>query len=128
MTTAQPMTTQQVAEQLVSLCRQGQNLVAMEQLYDANIVSVEASTSEGARAYKEVTGIAACKEKGMKWVAAHEIHGATVEGPFMHGADKFAVYFVFDVTPKATGQRVSQKEVGLYTVKNGKITREEWYF
>lgn len=128
MITSPATSTPQIGQQLVDLCRQGQNLLAMEQLYDADIISVEASATAGARAYQEVKGIDACKEKGMKWLSAHEIHGATVEGPFMHGADKFAVYFAFDVTPKATGQRTWQKEVGLYTVKNGKITREEWYF
>lgn len=128
MTTTPQMSTRQIADSLVNLCRQGQNLAAMEQLYDANIVSVEASPTDGPRAYKEVRGIDACKQKGMQWLGAHQIHGAQVEGPFMHGADKFAVYFAFDVTPKATGEREWQKEVGFYTTQNGKITREEWYY
>ena len=33
-----------------------------------------------------------------------------------------------DVTPKMTGQRVSMVEVGVYTVEDGKIVREEFYY
>ncbi|WP_348629610.1 SnoaL-like domain-containing protein [Mesorhizobium sp. WSM1497] len=33
-----------------------------------------------------------------------------------------------DITPKATGERVTMDEVGLYTVKNGKITEERFYY
>nr|WP_287213810.1 SnoaL-like domain-containing protein [Mesorhizobium sp.] len=36
--------------------------------------------------------------------------------------------FKFDITPKATGERVSMDEVGLYTVKNGKIAEERFYY
>ncbi|TIO37785.1 MAG: ester cyclase, partial [Mesorhizobium sp.] len=36
--------------------------------------------------------------------------------------------FTFDVTPKSTGERVKMDEVGLYTVKNGKISEERFYY
>ncbi|WP_352865345.1 nuclear transport factor 2 family protein [Mesorhizobium sp. M0715] len=55
------------------------------------------------------------------------MHGGSVEGPYVNG-DQFAVRFKFDITPKATGERVTMDEVGLYTVKNGKITEERFYY
>ncbi|CDX15581.1 conserved hypothetical protein [Mesorhizobium sp. ORS 3324] len=36
--------------------------------------------------------------------------------------------FTFDVTPKSTGQRATMDEVGLYTVKDGKISEERFYY
>jgi predicted ester cyclase len=33
-----------------------------------------------------------------------------------------------DVTTKETGQRMQMKEVGLYTVKNGKIVEEKFLY
>jgi hypothetical protein len=33
-----------------------------------------------------------------------------------------------DITRKATGQRMTLEEVGLYTVKNDKITREQFFY
>ena len=42
--------------------------------------------------------------------------------------DQFALRFKFDITPKATGERATMDEVGLYTVKDGKITEERFYY
>ena len=56
--------------------------------------------------------------------ANHTVHKAEVEGPYVHG-DQFVVRFKMDVTPKG-GKRMSLDEVGLYTVKNGKIVEERF--
>jgi hypothetical protein len=47
-----------------------------------------------------------------------------VRGPYFNGPDQFAVSFMFDVTRKTTGEKVTLEEVGVYTVKDDKITRE----
>lgn len=39
-----------------------------------------------------------------------------------------AVYFTLDITRKATGQRLTLEEVALYTAKNDKITREQFFY
>jgi hypothetical protein len=59
---------------------------------------------------------------------ANEVNGEQVRGPFFAGAAEwssgdFAVHFTFEVTPKATGRRTTLEEVGVYTVKDDKITR-----
>ncbi len=56
-------------------------------------------------------GKEAVKAKGDWWQANHEVHGATVEGPYVNG-DQFVVRFTMEVTPKATGERVTMDEVG----------------
>ena len=39
------------------------------------------------------------------------------------------LYFTLDITPKATGQRVTREEVAVYTVnKEDKITREQFFY
>ena len=43
-------------------------------------------------------------------------------------AGQFAVHFTFEVTPKATGKRTTLEEVGVYTVKDDKITREQFFY
>ncbi|HET6972237.1 MAG TPA: nuclear transport factor 2 family protein, partial [Phenylobacterium sp.] len=58
--------------------------------------------------------------------ANHEIHGVQVQGPYVHG-DQFLVRFSMDVTPKG-GQRMQMDEMGLYTVRNGKIAEERFFF
>lgn len=97
----------------------------MNQFYDENIVSVEAVRRKTGSF--ETAGKAAVIQKSAEWAAAHEIHSGSAEGPFVLG-DRFAVIFAFEVTPKATGERVKDTEVGVYTVENGLVTREEFFY
>lgn len=75
--------------------------------------------------------------KGLDNLIAHEemIQGgiATVnavyvaEGPFI-GASGFSVVIKSDFTMNDTGIRFIFREVGVFTVKNGKIVREEYLY
>ncbi|HXY40000.1 MAG TPA: nuclear transport factor 2 family protein, partial [Vicinamibacteria bacterium] len=64
------------------------------------------------------------------WTSNNEVHEAKVKGPFPNG-DRFAVIFDYEITPKAgpyAGKRTRMEEVGVYTVEDGKIVREEFYY
>jgi hypothetical protein len=76
------------------------------------------------------TGGALGLEKSEDWVSDKTFNGETVAGPFFNGANpgQFVVFFTLDVTPKATGKRITLEEVALYTVKNDKITREQFFY
>ena len=119
------MSVQSVGKKFVELCRQGKNFDVMETMYAPDIVSVE---GDGA----ETKGQGPVIEKSKKWVEVNEFHGETVQGPFFSGgtdsAGQFAVYFTLDITRKATGKRLTLEEVALYTVKNDKITREQFFY
>ena len=119
------MSTIEVANQLVALCRQGKNDEAVSTLFADDAVSVEAVAMPGGS--QEASGIAAIKGKGEWWRANHEIHAASVTGPWPHG-DRFVVGFQYDVTFKPTGQRMQMDEVGLFTIQDGKIVREEFFY
>ena len=125
-TSTTTQTTKEIGTQLVALCSQGKFPEAMDKFYDTNIVSIEASAPPGQS--PEVKGREACKKKGEVWQSMHEVHGAAAHGPFLHGENQFAVYYEMDVTPKQTGKRTKFQEVGVYTVKNGKITQEAFYY
>jgi len=56
---------------------------------------------------------------------AHEVHDSKVTGPFVAG-DTFVVQFDIDVTAKASKERMQMSEVGIYTVKDGKVTHERF--
>jgi hypothetical protein len=118
------MSIQTVAHKFVELCRQGKNFDVMRTMYSPTIVSVE---GDG----KETAGQGPVIKKSEDWVSDKTFHGETVAGPFFNGAtpDQFAVYFTLDVTPKATGQRITLEEVAVYTVnKDDQITREQFYY
>lgn len=107
------------------MCREFKNFEVMQTLYDDAIVSVEAMPrSTGAF---ETVGKQAVIQKSADWAAAHNIHGGSVDGPFVLG-DRFSVLFAFEVSPKTTGERVTVREVAVYTVANGLITREEFFY
>lgn len=118
----------QVGKKLVSLCKAGKNLDAINTLYDPGIVSIEAMAMSGHPQRQE--GIAAVKAKGEWWESSHTVHSASAEGPYPHG-DRFIVHFKYDVTPTQgpySGQRMQLDETALYTVKNGKIVQEEFFY
>ena len=119
------MKTMEIANKLVELCRQGKNMESLNTLYADDAVSVEAGASEGME--REAKGLAAIKAKGEWWVANHEVHSASVSGPWPHD-DRFIVGFDYDVTNKPSKNRFKMQEAGLYTVKNGKIVREEFFY
>jgi ketosteroid isomerase-like protein len=125
MTATAPSSTATVAQELVSFCRAGRNIEAINKLYSRDIVSVEPVGNDAMPA--KMTGIDAVRGKTEWWVANNEVHSAEVHGPFV-GDDQFAVHFAYDVTSKPTGQRMKMSEMALYTVKDGKIVQEEFFY
>ena len=118
------MSIQTVAHKFVELCRQGKNFDVMRTMYFPGIVSVE---GDG----RETAGQQAVIKKSEDWVSDKAFNGETVAGPFFNGAnpDQFVVYFTLDITPKASGKRITLEEVGVYTVnKDDKITREQFFY
>ncbi len=120
------MSASEIGRRLVDFCREGRNLDAINELYADDVVSVEATDPpEGER---EAHGIDAVRGKNQWWVDNHEMHSASIKGPFPHGEDRFCVLFNFDITHKPSGQRMQMEEVGLFTVADGKVSREEFFY
>jgi hypothetical protein len=117
------MNTEEVATRLVELCRNGEWRKALDELYAKDIVSVEAHQMENMPA--EMRGIDQVRGKTDWWEKNMEVHSAKVSGPFV-ARDTFVVQFDIDVTDKASKKRMQMSEVGIYTVKNGKVAREEF--
>ena len=115
------MSLKTIAEQFVELCNQGKNFDVMHAMYAPDIVSVEASGEETA-------GKTPVIQKSERWQANNTIGCEKVRGPFFNGPNQFAVHFTFEVTRKATGQRITLEEVGVYTVKGDKIAREQFFY
>jgi ketosteroid isomerase-like protein len=118
------MTVTEIANGLVAHCQRGDFAGAMQAYYHPDIESVEGDgVSMGPSS--RVRGIAACAAKGEYWQSAHEIHSMNVTGPFI-GDGQFAALFDMDITIKATGQRVTGREVAVYRVADGKIVSENF--
>ena len=114
----------EIGTALVGFCREGKNLQAIETLYSKDVKSIEAAAMGGSP--RECEGMESVMGKTKWWGENHTVHSATAEGPFPFD-DKFAVYFKYDVTPKATGKRMTMDEIAIYHVQSGKIVREEFF-
>jgi SnoaL-like protein len=120
------MNTKELSKKLVQLCKEDKNLESINTLYSPDIVSVEAFAPPGQD--RTMKGLDAVRGKHDWWTENHIIHKAEVFGPYPHGDDRFAVRFVYDITFKPTKQRRTMDEVGVYTVKDGKVVREEYFY
>lgn len=116
------MDTQQIADRLVALCREGKNADAINELYGDNIVSCESMGDP-----REITGKAAVIEKNQDWFnSVEELHSTSVSEPLVAG-DFFTVAMSFDVTFKKSG-RMQMDEIALYEVKDGKIVMDHFFY
>jgi ketosteroid isomerase-like protein len=121
------MTLKEIGERLVDLVKQGKNLDAVYELYGKDIASIEAADSPTGQG-RVSKGVEAVEGKNKWWAENHEVHGASVKGPYPHGEDRFAVIYSYDVTFKPSGQRFEMEEVAVYTVADGKIVQEEFFY
>jgi hypothetical protein len=117
------MNTEEVAKKLVEFCRKSEWRKALDDLYAKDIVSVEAQAMENMPA--EMRGIDQVRGKTDWWEKNMEVHSAKVSGPFV-ARDTFVVQFDIDVTDKGSKKRMQMSEAGIYTVKDGKVSREEF--
>ena len=120
------MSVKTVAGRFMDLCNQGKHFEVMRTMYAPEMVSVE---GDG----KETVGKEAVIHKSEVFQGNNDILSQDLRGPFFLGnpgaaSGQFAVYTSIDFTPKAGGARQTHEEVGLYTVKNDTITREEFYY
>jgi ketosteroid isomerase-like protein len=119
------MTTQEIGKRYVTLCQAGKNEVCFDELYAKDAVSVEAAAMPGMD--RVAKGLDAIRSKSKTWTENNVVHSAEATGPFPND-NRFVVRFTFDVTNKPSGRRMKMDEVGLFTVENGKITREEFFY
>lgn len=116
------MSIQDIARDVVNLNKHGKFAEAGEKYWADNVVSIEPAGE-----HAEIKGKAAVRSKGEEWSKHNEVHSALVEGPYING-NQFVVRFKMDMTAKATGKRQTMDEVGLYTIRNGKIVEERFFY
>lgn len=115
----------EIADKLVEGCRNNSSADNLDALYAVDAVSVEATDNGMGR---EVQGIPAIRGKHEWWESTFEVLDAFVSDPMPHPDDRFAVIFELKAKHKESGEVTDMKEVALYTVADGKITREEFFY
>ena len=117
------MTTQEIANRLVELCRKGDYSTCYEELYSPDVWSIE---PKGAMNEK-VQGMEGIQMKGKQWNENMlEFHGSSIGEPII-ADNHFAVTMMYDATFKDRGRSKSE-EICLYEVKEGKIVKEQFFY
>jgi CRISPR type IV-associated protein Csf3 len=117
------MTTEEVGRKVVELTRKQAWHEAVNTLYADDITSVEAQSMGGGS--PEAHGIDAIRGKTEWWVNTMDVHNLEVTGPWV-AHDRFVVQYNLEFGEKGKQERMKMSEVGVYTVKDGKIVREEF--
>ena len=118
------MTTQQVADRLVELCRAGE----FDQCYhDLFAPDADAYEMPGFPMNAHTKGVEAllAKSKGFAEQTV-KMHAYSVSDPLVQG-NTFAVGMMIDRTDKERG-RNKEEEICSYVVKDGKITSEHFVY
>lgn len=118
------MTTQEIANRLVELCKEGQFQQVVEELYSPDILSIE---PKGA-IWPEGRGLEFIQQKGEQWMAmVAEVHDSYISDPLV--ADQFfTIQMRTDVTLNESGARMVMDELCLYRTENGKIVEEQFFY
>ncbi|MEO0789300.1 MAG: SnoaL-like domain-containing protein [Bacteroidota bacterium] len=118
------MTTQEVADRLVSLCRQRQFEQACVELYSPDIISIEAEGVPN----RVVKGMQAVAEKGKKFESrVEQFHSCEVSDPIV-ADDFFTCGLYMNIKFHDVPVAIDMNEICVYRVKDGKIVQEEFYY
>jgi len=118
------MTTQEVANRLVELCRAGKYEETVKELYSPEIVSVE---PEGAP-NRIVKGLEAIAAKSMKFERMVEkVNKSVISDPIV-AENFFSCSMLMNVQMKGAPHAIDMDEVCVYTVNEGKIVKEEFFY
>lgn len=117
------MTTQEIAERLVELCRKGDYDTAENELYHPSIESHEAPGVPNS----PIIGLDMVKKVGQEMMSNIEtIHASTCSDPIVI-KDHFTVSMSLDVSKK-TGERVLEEEICVFKVEKGKIVEARFFY
>lgn len=118
------MTTQEVANRLVELCRVGKFQQVVEELYAPDIISIE---PEGVP-NRIVKGLKAIAEKGIKFESRLEkINSSSMSDPIV-AENFFSCNMLMNVQMKGIPFPIDMDEICVYNVNGGKIIKEEFFY
>ena len=121
------MSIMEIGQKLVAAANEGRTAEGafVDEFYAADVISIEGQGSDEMPA--RIDGIDAIRGKHDWFYDNNEVHGTVAEGPYIgNREDQFVVRYTLDMT--SNGERGQMTEVGLYTVRDGKIAQEEYLY
>ncbi len=117
------MTTQEIADRFVELCRKQEWQQIYTELYSNEAESIEPAGTP----WPAAKGMDAIAKKGEQWQdMVEEAHGMEISDPLV-ASDYFTVRMISDNTMKGMG-RVKFEELSMYQIEGGKIVKEQFFY
>jgi hypothetical protein len=118
------MTTKEIANRLVALCREGKIEEAKEELFAPDIISIE--PGEGLLP-AETKGMDAIREKAKLFIShVEDFYGHTISDPVIAG-DYFSLSWQSDLRMKGESRKLNM-ELCVYKTREGKIVVEQFFY
>lgn len=117
------MSIHDVAADFTAMLQRGAFEEAAEAYWSEDVSSIEPAHTGAPPAH----GLTAVAAKGEAWSKDNEVHGFEAKGPYVNG-DQFSVFMSLDVTNRTSGERSRMDEVALYTVRDGKVVEERFFY
>lgn len=124
-TQAMTMTTDEIANKLVSLCREGKYEQVQQELFSPKIISMEPTKEGGWNIEKGFDGL---KKKAEQWHdMVEEMIGGDISDPIIAG-NHFSCTWKSKVRFKGAPEAVAMDEVAVYEVKDSKVVLEQFFY
>lgn len=118
------MTTLEIANRLIALCREGKNKDAINELFAENAVSIECNETIGEKLVNGKFGILEKQDNFANML--EEFHGQEISEPIV-GGNHFSISWSIDVTFKGQ-ERMQMSEICVYKIENQKIVSEQFFY
>jgi hypothetical protein len=123
-TEAKPLTTIEVGNRLVELCRLGKITEAQQELFTDDVICIDPSHDGNPTTVKGKAAAIAKTEQFSTMI--EEVHGGHISEPVVAG-NWFSISWTMDITIKGQG-RQNMEEIVVYHVENGHIVSEQYFF
>ncbi|VAW03693.1 hypothetical protein MNBD_ALPHA04-2180 [hydrothermal vent metagenome] len=116
----------EIADDFTALIAAGKPQDAAEKYWATDIVCIEPDdTTEHAPAI--VTGFDEAHGKLTSWLGHSAMEELSIDGPFITG-NRFALFIDMLIKRRATGRCEPFSEIAIYTVRDGKIIEERYFY
>jgi hypothetical protein len=116
----------EIANDFAALIATGETLAAAEKHWASDIVAFEPA-APGTAGPVVATGKPEALARLKRWLDANAMSDIMVDGPFITG-DQFALFIDMEITRRATGARENFSEIATYTVRDGQIVEERFFY
>ncbi len=116
----------EIASDYAALMAAGETLAAAEKYWASDIIVLEPANFESDGPAIAI-GKPAALARLTRWLAVNAMSEMLIDGPFITG-DQFALFIDMEITRRATGERQPFSEIATYTVSEGQIVEERFFY